>query len=103
MCVCVCVCACLSIASGGGFGVRGLKDRQQDVIQGFTTMYYYLTSSLLTRRKGWRLVHSSNSHLKPCSRDQFKMASQSVDSGNHEMILTISHSRSHTNIYFDHG
>lgn len=41
----------VSLLGGGGFGVYGLKKRQQDVIQGFTAMYYYLTSSLLTGRK----------------------------------------------------
>lgn len=42
-------------------------DRQQDVIQGFTTMYYYLTSSLLTARTVAMVI---------C--DRFKMALQSA-------------------------
>lgn len=41
----MCVCKAVSVLDGGGFGVNGGKDKQQDVIQGLA-MYYYLTGSL---------------------------------------------------------
>lgn len=59
--------------------------------------------SIVDLQRGYRLVHSSNSHLKACFSDRFKMASQSVDSWNHEMILPRSHCCSDTNVYFHHA
>lgn len=47
----MCVFVGVSTSGGGGFGVCGRREMQQNVIQGFTTMHYYLTSPLLTRRE----------------------------------------------------